>query len=174
MPSPHTLPPPPLGLHYEYVFSDTRTTLLLHEQIMNTVTPQPKAALTGQQYAIVHSVTNTFFFQCNCNTVCVILIQCTDFADDIKLATHVLQFFFLGDTGFRFPVAHFPCQECQAAEIYVLVWDIVKHLMRTGFTVSTHTNLYFHDSIHNAPNIYIKSARKLNIWSRCCWQTLNN
>jgi hypothetical protein len=56
--------------------------------------------------------------------------------DDLKLATHVIQFFFLGDTGFRFPVAHYPTQECVASELYVMVWDAIEALMRNGFFVN--------------------------------------
>jgi hypothetical protein len=37
------------------------------------------------------------------------------------LATHVLQFVFLGFTGFRFPFAHFPSTTASATDMYLLI-----------------------------------------------------
>ena len=53
-----------------------------------------------------------------------------------KMATHVLQFMFLGDTGFRWPCGHFPTMEATAAELYTMFWDGVQALKLWGFTVS--------------------------------------
>jgi len=36
---------------------------------------------------------------------------------EIKLATHVLQFVFLGVTSFRFPLFHFPTEQASAPSI---------------------------------------------------------
>lgn len=55
---------------------------------------------------------------------------------DLKLATHVLQLLFLGNTGFRFPVAHFPTTQISSAELYLLFWKAVKMLSIYGFTVT--------------------------------------
>jgi hypothetical protein len=38
------------------------------------------------------------------------------------LATHALQFLFLGFTGFRFPCAHFPSTTASGYELYLLLW----------------------------------------------------
>ena len=70
------------------------------------------------------------FIKCKTNVIFFI-------SDEIKMASHVLQIFFLGDTGFRFPIAHVPCTECVASEIYVIFWDVVRELMKNGFDVST-------------------------------------
>jgi hypothetical protein len=41
------------------------------------------------------------------------------------LATHALQFLFLGFTGFRFPCAHFPSTTASGYELYLLLWEAV-------------------------------------------------
>lgn len=53
-----------------------------------------------------------------------------------ELGTHVLQFLFLGNTGFRFPFAHFVTTNIQAYDIYSLFWDAVDYLYLVGFTVA--------------------------------------
>lgn len=35
---------------------------------------------------------------------------------------------FLGNTGFRFPLAHFPCLQTSASELYLIFWKVVKML----------------------------------------------
>lgn len=52
-----------------------------------------------------------------------------------QLANHVLQFVFLGFTGFRFLVAHFPTAQANAAQIYTTFWDVVNKLGEWGFHV---------------------------------------
>lgn len=54
---------------------------------------------------------------------------------EIKLATHVLQFVFLGFTGFRFPLFHFPTEQASAPELYLLFWKIVNILSTFGFKI---------------------------------------
>jgi hypothetical protein len=55
---------------------------------------------------------------------------------EIKLATYVLQFvFFLGFTGFRFPLFHVPTIQATAAELHLLFWKIINLLMAFGFRV---------------------------------------
>ena len=51
-----------------------------------------------------------------------------------KLATDVLQFVFLGTTGFRFPIANYPTTS--ACELYVYTHEIIMKLSLYGFTVS--------------------------------------
>ncbi|KAK3091321.1 hypothetical protein FSP39_018905, partial [Pinctada imbricata] len=51
------------------------------------------------------------------------------------LATEVFQVYFLGYTGFRFPVAHYPTGGITAAEIYILLYDIISALQSWGFFV---------------------------------------
>lgn len=53
-----------------------------------------------------------------------------------QLSTHVLQLVFLGNTGFRFPFAHFPCLQTSASELYLIFWKAVKMLGLFGFTVT--------------------------------------
>ena len=51
------------------------------------------------------------------------------------LATQVLQISFLGYTGFRFPIAHFPTDGVTASELYLIIWDLISNLQSWGFTV---------------------------------------
>jgi hypothetical protein len=53
------------------------------------------------------------------------------------MATHVLQFLFLGFTGFRFPCAHFPLTTASGYELYLLLWEgeAVNMLSSFGFKV---------------------------------------
>lgn len=50
------------------------------------------------------------------------------------MASHVMQFVFLGNGGFRFPFAHFPTKEADPASIYVNFWKSVGWLSTYGFT----------------------------------------
>ena len=52
-----------------------------------------------------------------------------------KLATHVLQISFLGYTGFRFPLVHYPTDGIKASELHVIIWDIISELMCWNFNV---------------------------------------
>ncbi|KAJ8321537.1 hypothetical protein KUTeg_000913 [Tegillarca granosa] len=54
---------------------------------------------------------------------------------EIKLATHALQFVFLGFTGFRFPFAHFSSQTASGHELYLLIWNAVNMLLNFGFKI---------------------------------------
>ena len=54
---------------------------------------------------------------------------------EITLATHVLQFIFLGFSGFRFPLFHFPTNTATASELVMLFWKIVNLMQTFGFTV---------------------------------------
>jgi hypothetical protein len=49
------------------------------------------------------------------------------------LASHVLQIQFLGFTGFRFPIAHFPSHGATAMEIHLIFWQTVDMLYSYGF-----------------------------------------
>ena len=63
-----------------------------------------------------------------------------------QIATHVLQLVFLGDFGFRFPVAYFATNEAVASELNIIMWRAIQELKRHGFTVSTK---FYICSIHN-------------------------
>ena len=52
-----------------------------------------------------------------------------------QLGTPVLQFLFLGNTGFCFPFAHFVTTNVQAYDIYSLFWEAVDYLYLFGFTI---------------------------------------
>ena len=53
-----------------------------------------------------------------------------------KLASHALQILFLGQTGFRFPVAHFATDSASPSELYLMFWKCVKMLGLFGFKVT--------------------------------------
>lgn len=48
-------------------------------------------------------------------------------SDEKTLATHVLQFIFLGFNGFRFPIAHFPTKQVSAIVNYILCFGVSKN-----------------------------------------------
>ncbi|KAJ8044896.1 ATP-dependent DNA helicase PIF1 [Holothuria leucospilota] len=52
-----------------------------------------------------------------------------------SLATEVLQFYFLGHTGFRFPICHYPTKGVSSAELYIMVWELIAKLQDWGFKV---------------------------------------
>lgn len=47
----------------------------------------------------------------------------------------MLQFIFLSDGGFRFPIAQFPSSSCTATDLFHLLWEGVLKLLETGFNV---------------------------------------
>jgi hypothetical protein len=47
----------------------------------------------------------------------------------VKLASHALQFMFLGNSGFRFPFMHVPTTGAGAAALYILIWTAVDILV---------------------------------------------
>jgi hypothetical protein len=51
------------------------------------------------------------------------------------LATHVLQFVFIGFTEFRFPFAHFPSTTASSADLYLQFWKAVHMLAMFDFRV---------------------------------------
>lgn len=57
-----------------------------------------------------------------------------------QVATHLLQFVFLSDSGFRFPLAHFPTNTCPASLLYMQFWEGVLQMRKAGFRY----NIYQH------------------------------
>ena len=53
--------------------------------------------------------------------------------NDLELATHVLQFVFLNDGGFRFPIAQWPSANCTPSDLYHLFWEGVLKMSEIGF-----------------------------------------
>ena len=51
------------------------------------------------------------------------------------LATQVLQVVFLGYSGFRFPIVHFPTKGVKASELSILLPPLIAELCDSGFTV---------------------------------------
>ena len=87
------------------------------------------------------------------------------------LASHVLQFLYIGMKGFRFPFACFPVTQTKAGNLHFLFWEAVKFLNMYEFQVlfvsmdGAQTNrdfmkMFFADS----PTILNNFATK-NIWS---------
>jgi hypothetical protein len=52
-----------------------------------------------------------------------------------RLATHVLQYMFVGFNGFRWPVAYFSTSTAKAYEIFLTFWEVVNALTDYDFTV---------------------------------------
>ena len=53
----------------------------------------------------------------------------------VQTATHVLQFVYLGNTGFRFPIVHYPTREVDPSTLYIKFWETVGWLEMAGFSV---------------------------------------
>ena len=53
--------------------------------------------------------------------------------DEPELATHVLQFIYVSDNGFRFPVVQFPSKDCTPSSLYFCFWDGVLAMLEIGF-----------------------------------------
>lgn len=57
----------------------------------------------------------------------------TEGKSTVEVATHVLQFVFSGNNGFRFPFAHFPTTEADPSSLYVNFWRAVGWVRKFGF-----------------------------------------
>lgn len=53
-----------------------------------------------------------------------------------KLGNHILQFVFLGLTGFRFPFAPFISDQIQGYDLHMFFWEAVDRLQMFGFICS--------------------------------------
>lgn len=53
--------------------------------------------------------------------------------DEVEMATHILQFIFISDTGFRFPIAHFPTSSCPPSALFLIFWEGCDQMMKAGF-----------------------------------------
>ncbi|CAB4033094.1 Hypothetical predicted protein [Paramuricea clavata] len=56
--------------------------------------------------------------------------------DRSAVASHILQFMFVGSTGFKFPCCYFPTVEVDAATLYHTFWDVVFDLHEYGFDIN--------------------------------------
>ena len=59
-----------------------------------------------------------------------------------RVASHILQFIFLGNTGFKWPVAYFPTIEAHASELYLIVFDVINKLSTYGFKVCSKPKIH--------------------------------
>ena len=59
---------------------------------------------------------------------------------DKVIANYVLQVHFLGFSGFRFPIAHFPSTQATATELNLIFWNAVELMQSFGFHIS-YTNM---------------------------------
>jgi len=51
----------------------------------------------------------------------------------IELASHVLQFIYLSDGGFRFPIAQFPSHDLTPSDLYDIFWKGVLMMKEYNF-----------------------------------------
>lgn len=80
----------------------------------------------------MHSITPPFL------STPPILFICLNFhtgQDDTDIATHLLQFMFIGSTGFKFPICYFPTIEADPTTLYHQFWNAVFDLGEFGFKV---------------------------------------
>lgn len=52
---------------------------------------------------------------------------------ETEVATHVIQFIFLGNTGFRFPFCYYATKEVSVSNLFVKFWEAVDVLEEYGF-----------------------------------------
>lgn len=45
-----------------------------------------------------------------------------------RLASEVKQLTFVGFTGFRFPICHFPTRGIKASELSIILWNVIEKL----------------------------------------------
>ena len=55
--------------------------------------------------------------------------------DRVVIASHILQFMFIGSTGFKFPCSYFATAEVDPVSFYHTFWDVVFDLDQYGFQV---------------------------------------
>ena len=55
-------------------------------------------------------------------------------SNNAEIASHLLQFVFISDCGFRFPVANFATPQCPPSVLYFHFWEGVLAMKRAGFT----------------------------------------
>ena len=84
----------------------------------------------------------------------------------VDLATHLLQFIFLSDCGFRFPLAHFPTKQCPPSTLYLQFWEGVMQMKRAGFTYVSYLAFWLHFSF---PKISLHSYQSFcSIYHAIC------
>lgn len=52
-----------------------------------------------------------------------------------RLASEVKQLTFVGFTGFRFPIFHFPTRGIKASELSIILWNVIEKLSDWGFQI---------------------------------------
>jgi hypothetical protein len=54
---------------------------------------------------------------------------------ELKMASHILQFIYLGEDGFRFPFAFYPTNGVNAPDLFILFWQCLQMLNNWEFNV---------------------------------------
>ena len=80
---------------------------------------------------------------------------------DIQVASHLLQFIFLSDSGFRFPLAHFPTTQCPPSSLYFQFWEGVLRMKQAGFRYVQQHNKY-------CSFVQYRYSIKFKIYSKLC------
>lgn len=85
-----------------------------------------------------------------------------------QLASEVIQITFVGFTGFRFPICHFPTGGIKASELSIIIWNVIEKLSDWGFQIDyimqdggeenrSFMNLHFNgnprDTHYGSPNL---------------------
>ena len=81
------------------------------------------------------------------------------------LATHVLQVMFVGYTGYRFPVCHYPTCGVKASELHTILCSTIKKLHDWGFFVDyilCKTILHYHRCFRYWSSLYLVNKK---IWT---------
>jgi hypothetical protein len=112
---------------------------------------------------------------------------------DKELATHVLQIVFLGYSGFRWPIAHYPVVQARSTDMYIQVWQAIDRLEQWDFHVEyvcldgaiqnrQLVHIHFpqgnqHDANFSVPNQISPTTRRLYFtfdYSHVCKRLRNN
>ncbi|KAL3864406.1 hypothetical protein ACJMK2_006092 [Sinanodonta woodiana] len=92
-----------------------------------------------------------------------------------KLATEVIQIYFLGYTGFRFPICHYPTCSVKASELHIMIWDVIARLQDWVFSDFLHIKKKIRNSIMKNADIRGLHTRKLKLNEKyILWKHLTN
>ena len=67
--------------------------------------------------------------------VCANLHKLNSHKDELRMAKYILQFFFLGFDGFRFPIAYLPSAGENAPELYINIWNMISAIAQYGCSI---------------------------------------
>ena len=81
-------------------------------------------------YDIIHDIRSLQVLYKYCDCIIFTFLGSTS---EPELAAQVMQFIYLSDSGFRFPISQFPSGSCTPSDLYH-IWKGVLKMLEFGFT----------------------------------------